>query len=246
MKYRAVVVENEELSLSRLLRLLSERASEVDVVGQAMDGPSAVTVLAEQKPDLVFLDIQLPGMTGFEVLERVKLQPAVIFTTGFQEHAIEAFRTYAIDYLLKPIDGESLERALSKLRRIGFNQSDVSSALQHLLATSEARFVSRIPCRVGDRTLLMNTADILYFQSDNKYTSVVTADRELLIDTPLIDLERRLNPREFIRIHRSTIVNISWIAEIRRSFGKTAVLLRDAKERELPVGRVYAESLKSL
>lgn len=247
VRYRAVVVENEERSLSRLKRLLVDFVQDVEVVGEAVDGASAVRTINELLPDLVFLDIDLPEFNGFEALKRLTAQPAVIFTTAFSQHALDAFKTYAVDYLLKPIDTEGLRRSIHKLRFMGFNHAQFGVALQKLLETTGAQYTTRIACRIGDRTTLVNTGEILYFQSDNKYTSVYTANREYLIDTPLVTLERQLNPRDFVRIHRSTLVSIAWIAEIRRGFGgRMSVVLRDAAARELPASRSYVENLKEL
>jgi two-component system LytT family response regulator len=247
MKYRCALVENEERSLSRLKRLLSAFPDDVEVVAEAMDGPSAVQAVRATRPDLLFLDIDLPGFSGFQVLERLDLQPAVIFTTAFNEHALQAFRTYAVDYLLKPVEAESLARALKKLKAMGFNQAQFSSALERLLETTGSRYLTRISCRLGDRTILVKTGEVLYVRADNKYTALHTATTEYLIDTPLVELEQQLNPKDFVRIHRSTLVNVAWIAEIRRSFsGKLTVVLMDANGTQLAASRNYADNLRKL
>lgn len=247
MKYRCVLVENEERSLARLRRLLAAFPDEVDVVAEAVDGPSAVEAIRNHRPELVFLDIDLPGFNGFQVLERLDQQPAVIFTTAFNEHALQAFRAFAIDYLLKPIDEESIRRSLTKLRAMGFNQAQFSLALAQLLEISGSRYLTRIGCKVGDRTILVKAGEVLYFQADNKYTALHTVTSEYLIDTPLVELEQKLNPRDFIRIHRSTLVNVAWIAELRRSFdGKLVVVLKDSKGTQLVASRHYADNLRNL
>jgi two-component system LytT family response regulator len=247
VKYRSVIVENEEHSRARLRRLLSDFDQEIEVVGEAADGPSAVEVIRSSQPDLLFLDIDLPGFNGFQILERLDYQPAVVFTTAFNEHALKAFDAFAIDYLLKPIETEAVARSLAKLRAMGFNHGQFSRALEQLLESSGTRYLNRISCRVGDRTLLVKIGEVLYFQADNKYTSVHVASGEYLIDTPLVELEQRLNPRDFVRIHRSTLVSVAWIAEIRRSFdGRMRVVLRDSKDTELVASRSYADNLRNL
>jgi two-component system LytT family response regulator len=247
VKYRSVLIENEEHSLTRLRRLLSAFEQDLEIVGAASDGPTAVEVIQAHNPDLLFLDIDLPGFNGFEVLERLNYQPAVIFTTAHNEHALKAFDTFAIDYLLKPIEPEAVARALTKLRAMGFNHAQFSRAVEQILENNQTRYLSRISCRIGDRTLLVKIAEVLYFQADNKYTSVHTAGGEYLIDTPLIELIQRLNPRDFVRIHRSTLVNVAWIAEIRRSYdSRLRVVLRDSKDTELVASRSYAETLRNL
>jgi two-component system LytT family response regulator len=248
MKLRAVLVEDEEHSMSRLRRILLGFPQDVEVVGEAADGPSAVATIRAVMPDIVFLDIELPGFNGFMVLKELEQQPIVIFTTAFNDFALDAFKTHAVDYLLKPIDAEAVGRALAKLRAMG-NQGPFTRAIEQLLDSVGvgARFLTRLACKEGDRTVPIKIGEILYFQADNKYTSVHTLSREFLIDTPLIDLERKLNPKDFIRIHRSTLVNISWIAEIRRSYdSKMTVILKDAKGTELAVSRMYADNLRNI
>jgi two-component system LytT family response regulator len=247
MRNRAVVVENETHSRARLRRLLDALPADVEVVGEAADGPSAVEEIHARRPDLVFLDIDLPGFNGFEVLRRLEKQPFVIFTTAFDQHALDAFKTHAVDYLLKPIDAAALARTFEKLRNMGLPKPELPLALQELIDSSSSRYVTRLSCRVGDRIILLKLGEIMYFQADNKYTSVFTASNDYLIDTPLVELEGRLNPKDFVRIHRSTLVNVAWIAEIQRSFdGKLKVVLKDAAATELWASRGYADNLKRL
>src|SRR6266545_829777 len=218
MKYRAVLVENEAYSLARLRRLLAGFEDTVEVVGEATDGQSAVDTIIALAPDLVFLDIDLPGLNGFQVLEKLERQPMVIFTTAFDQHALDAFKTRAVDYLLKPIDAAALERTFAKLRDMGFHRPELPEALQALLDSSASRYLTRLSCKVGDRIVLLKLGEILYIQADSKYTSVYTASNDYLIDTPIVELESRLNPNDFVRIHRATVVNVAWIAEIQRSY----------------------------
>lgn len=246
MGYRAVLVENEEHSLARLRRTLGRFAGEIEVVAEATDGPDAVAKIREHRPDLLFLDIDLPGMNGFEVLEGLDEQPVVVFTTAFNQHALNAFKTHAVAYLLKPIAEEDVRSALDKLRAMSRTRSDIDM-LRQLIDSSSSRYMNRVSCKQGDRTFLVKVGEVLYFQADNKYTSVVTAGREYLIDTPLAALENDLDPREFVRIHRATLVNINWIAEIRRTYaGKTTVVLNDKNGRELQASRSYAENLRDI
>jgi DNA-binding LytR/AlgR family response regulator len=141
MRNRAVVVENETHSRARLRRLLDALPADVEVVGEAADGPSAVEEIHARRPDLVFLDIDLPGFNGFEVLRRLEKQPFVIFTTAFDQHALDAFKTHAVDYLLKPIDAAALARTFEKLRNMGLPKPELPLALQELIDSSSSRYV---------------------------------------------------------------------------------------------------------
>lgn len=247
LSYRCVLVEDEDTSRARLRRLLSAFPEQVEIVGEAADGPSAVALIQRMRPNLLFLDIDLPGFGGFEVLERIELQPAVIFTTAYNDYALRAFRTFAIDYLLKPIDEQAIGQALEKLRAMGFNHAQLTLALKDIVNRPSSQYLSRIQCKVGDRTVFVNTADVLYFKADNKLTAVFTSANDYLIDNSIVELVTRLDAGEFVQIHRATLVNIDWIAETRRSVdGRYVVVLKDSKQTELSVGRHFINSLKKL
>ena len=241
-----VIVEDEEPSRNRLKRLLESFKESIKVIGEADNGIEAVRIVSELQPRLLFLDIQLPGIDGLKVLEKLPYQPAVIFTSAYDRYALKAFQAIAIDYLLKPIDAEMLEKAINKLKKVGFQQESIAEKIEYLLHTSQSAPQKRIPLRVGDRIDLVDPDDILYFQSDNKYTKVKTSTKEYVIDTTLLELEQKLNPKKFVRIHRSTIVNLDWIAELHKWFGgRLKVCLRDNPSIELIASRSYAAKLVS-
>ena len=245
MRYRAVIVEDEEHSRRRLLRLLGDFPGDIEIVGEADNGLTAVDVIRATSPDLLFLDINLPGLDGFQLLGNLERQPAVIFTTASNQHALDAFKAYAVDYLLKPIDGDALGRAVEKLRTMGFNHGSFAKSFAQMAVHLGAPYLIRIICKVGDRLIIVKTSEVHYFQADNKYTSVYTSGKKYVIDSPLVELEQKLDPKDFIRIHRSTIVNVPWIAEIRKGLeGRMKVVILDPRGTELPVSRMYADNLK--
>ena len=247
MPYRAIIVEDEELSRNRLKRMLDKRKTAMEIIGECDNGPDAVTVINRDKPDVLFLDIHLPGMNGFEVVHRLEKQPAIIFTTAYDKHALEAFQTYAIDYLLKPIEEEALDKAIKKLMTLRPQDGDLSHKLEQLMKSLGADYISRVQCKVGDKTYLVNINDVVFFQSNNKYTDVYTCSETFVIDTPLTELEQRLHPKKFVRIHRSAIVNINWIGEYRKWFeGRIKVVMKDNKKSELIASRLYAEKLRDI
>jgi two-component system, LytTR family, response regulator len=247
MRFRTLIVEDEEHSRNRIRRLLAPYTEDIEIIGEAGNGPEAVVLAKGIRPDLLFLDINLPGLDGFQMLGDLDFQPAVIFTTASNQHALEAFKVHAIDYLLKPIDEDELRRSVEKLRRLGFNPMEYAESIRKLAAAMGAQYLNRLTCKVGDRLFLVKVSEVIYFRSENKYTSVVTSGKTFVIDTPLVDLERKLNPEEFIRIHRSSIVNASWISEIRKGFdGKAKVVLLDKQGTELAASRLDSETLKPL
>jgi two-component system, LytTR family, response regulator len=246
MALRTVVVEDEVGSRDRLRRLLARHTAEVVVVAEAETGPLAVQTINEQEPDLVLLDVSLPGFGGFDVLAQLAVEPAVIFTTAHDEYAVRAFRANAADYLLKPIDPDHLAAAIAKVARLRApprqaGWADVMAAIRD----ARSQELRRIACRVGDATIFVGLDEIQYFRADTGYTLVKTNDQEYLVDTPLTDLEGRLDARDFVRIHRNALVNLNFVGALRRSGdGRLRVVLKDGSE--LLSSRRYAENLRTL
>jgi two-component system LytT family response regulator len=250
--YRTVIVDDEAPARRRLLQLLKAHP-EVVVVGEAATGDEAVALLMASRPDLVFLDIQLPQHDGFEVLRRVLEPPMVIFTTAHDQYALQAFEAASIDYLLKPIEAEILGRALAKLRRFE-NASDqtlsgrVQEMLRLLAASVAPQYLQKMAVRVGERALLLEVEEVAYFEAKDKYVFLyTTAGKEYIVDYTLADLEQRLHPQKFVRVHRSTLVNIDHVREIQNWFGgKYRLILSDKKATELVVSKGMAGRFKTL
>ncbi|WP_348263372.1 LytTR family DNA-binding domain-containing protein [Telmatobacter sp. DSM 110680] len=253
----AYLVDDEQLAIERLQRLLMA-FPQIQIVGTATDPATAIAVLNDtrsQQIDVLFLDIQMPGINGFELLARLATQPFVIFTTAYDQHALRAFETNAIDYLLKPIEPEQLERALKKLGRIrpvtkpDWQQNPALPQLLNELTASlregHASYPSRIAFRVGERISLLPLDDVTHFIAHEKLTFAVSNGRRHCVDQTIADLERRLDPAKFLRIHRSALVNVDWIHEVNSWFaGKVVLTLKDAQHTELTVARDRVRSLK--
>ncbi len=242
---RSVIVEDEPVSLNRLRRLLSKHVEEVTVVGEAQDGSSAVELIDHLKPDVVFLDVSLPGLNGFQVLEAVSFPVAVVFTTAGDEHAVRAFRASAMDYLLKPVDPDHLATALS---RVAGAKRSSSRPPNPQVAQEPAALLKkplkRLSCRVGNTTVFVNLRDVQYFRSDHGYTTVRCLQNEYLIDTPLVELELRLDPEEFVRVHRSTLINLNHVKQLHPLInGRMQITLNDGTEVES--SRRYTDNLKN-
>lgn len=254
---RAFLVDDEPLALERLERLLAA-FPEIEIAGAATDPSAAVTTLNDpdsQPVDVLFLDIQMPGMNGFELLAQLATQPFVIFTTAYDQHALRAFETNAIDYLLKPIDTDHLERALNKLGRLRpiakphwLQNPALPQLLKELTASlreGHAAYPNRIASRIGERISFLPLDDITHFIAQDKLTFAVINGRRHCVDQTIVDLERRLDPAKFLRIHRSALVNVDWIHEVNSWFaGKVVLTLKDAQHTQLPVARDRVRSLK--
>ncbi len=237
MKYKAILIDDEPLALQRLEKLLMLFVKDIDIVAKATNGADAIDIINELKPDVIFLDIQMPELNGFEVLEKITHQPFVIFSTAYDEYALKAFETNSIDYLLKPVDVKRLKKAIDKLKNIkGEKFDDFKLQLQKMLSKVKSS-VTRIHVKKGDKIKLLLPEHICFFAADEKYTKVKTFDNSYLIDKPLSILETELDDN-FVRIHRGVIVNLNFIEEIVRMFkGNYNVKMKDIENTVLPVSR---------
>jgi two-component system LytT family response regulator len=246
MMMRAYVVDDERLAVERLTRLLRE-TGRVTVVGSCIDPVEALAYLRSNPVDVLFLDIQMPGITGFDLLERLERDVTVVFTTAYDRYALDAFGVNSVDYLLKPIEADRLERALDKLERFrGQAPPDVRTLARELAAQlTPDRRIERIASRVGERTTVLDVAKISHFTSRDKLTFAVLNGREHVVDHTLAELEARLDARRFARIHRATLVNIGFVQELFPAVdGGVLVRLRDEGKTELSVARDRVRDLK--
>jgi two-component system LytT family response regulator len=251
MKLRAYLVDDEPLALARLRRLL-EHSERVEVIGSSTTPEEAVIALTADPPDVCFLDIQMPRLSGFDVLAKLSRQPIVIFTTAYDRYALQAFGVNSVDYLLKPVDPESLERALKKvetLRNSGQpSQADLQSLLMQLTESlREARpaYLDRIASRLGDRIWFLDLHRVTHFYAEDKLTYAASEGKAYCVDHSITDLEKKLDPKDFVRIHRSTVVNLAWIKEVSTLPGGSLNLrLKDAKNTDLTVARDRAREFK--
>jgi two-component system LytT family response regulator len=243
---RAYIVDDERLAVQRLTRLL-QATTRVQIVGSMTDPEAALAFLRANDVDVLFLDIQMPGLTGFDLLERLDRNLLVIFTTAYDKYAIDAFAVNSIDYLLKPIEPERLDRALDKLERLsGQTRPDVRALARELASQlAPGRRLERVASRVGDRTTVLDVARVTHFFSKDKLTFAGANGREHVVDYTLGELEEKLDPRRFVRIHRATIVNVGLVQELDTWVdGGVLVRLKDEKKTELSVSRDRVRALK--
>jgi two-component system LytT family response regulator len=253
---RAYIVDDEQLAVERLSRLLTKYTS-LSVVASATDPRQAVEFLNGQGDiDVLFLDIQMPGMNGFELLSHLAVQPVVIFTTAYDQYALRAFEVNSIDYLLKPIEGEQLDRTIRKLGRLRpvikpdwQRDPDLHSVLKDLASSllgPAIGYPRRVASRVGDRISFLDIESITHFAARDKLTYAVVNGREHCVDQTVADLERKLDPAKFLRIHRAILLNLDWVQQAKVSFaGKVTIQLKDTRGTQLPVARDRVRSLRS-
>ena len=249
---RAYLVEDELPALKRLTRLL-EATRRVEVVGSAMNPVAAVESISADPPDVLFLDIQMPGMTGFEVLGRLKYQPIVVFTTAYDQYALKAFEVNSIDYLLKPVEPVHLERALNKLERFQsekapqWNRPEVLQILEALSRRLSDRLTpsERIPIRLGERIRFLELAEITHFFTQGRLTFAAVDGNSYCVEWTIAELEQKLGTSRFIRIHRSTLLNLAWLSELTPWFtGRMTAHLKDEKRTELTIARDRVRAVK--
>ncbi len=244
---RAFLIDDEPLALKRLARML-ETTGRVEIVGRATDPEKGLRQVAAQAVDVLFLDIHMPGLSGFQVVERLPTGPQVVFTTAYDQHAVQAFEVNAVDYLLKPVERERLERALDRIarRRDDPARGELGGALERLAKYLRAPgFLDRLASRVGDRVQLVPVSQITHVVARGRATYAVTGATEHMLDSTIAELERKLDPATFFRIHRGTLVNLAWISELHADFGGRLLLrLKDGRHTELVVARDRVRALK--
>ncbi|HSN19193.1 MAG TPA: LytTR family DNA-binding domain-containing protein [Usitatibacter sp.] len=245
----AIIAEDEPILREQLKAKLAKLWPELEILAAVGDGAAALEALEERAPDFMFLDIRMPEATGLEVARVVGGRAHVVFVTAYDEYAIQAFEAGAVDYLLKPATDERLgvaiERLKSKLATAPRDLTAVLSRLAEKLEPGRER-LKWIKATVGQNLRLIPVSEVLYFQSDEKYTRVVTAEGEALIKTPIRELLAGLDPDAFWQIHRSTVVNAGAIAGVTRDFRGQAHLKVRGRDESLVVSRIYSHLFKQM
>jgi DNA-binding LytR/AlgR family response regulator len=245
----AVIAEDEPVLRAQLEDLLRAVWPELVIVASAEDGPQTLRALEQHNPDVLFLDIQMPGHTGLEVARRASGRCHVVFVTAYDQYAVAAFEVGAVDYVMKPLNAERLATACSRMKkRLSSVPPNFESLLEALAkrAAQAHQYLRWINASLGTDVKLITVDEICYFRSDTKYTRVVTPDGESLIRKPLKELLEELDPALFWQIHRSTIVNVNAIASVSRDFaGHVIVKLKNRKE-TLPVSQPFTQLFRQM
>ena len=257
MTIRTILVDDEPLALEELAFLL-DAFEEVEVVGEANNGLEAVERIHQFKPDLVFLDIQMPGKDGFQVAQEITQKttgpvPSLVFVTAFDQHALKAFDVNAVDYLLKPIDEQILSRAIQRVKTRLDNAPDVRGQLESFLRSLDstalgARHSNRITVKKDSRIILVNVEDIVFASIADGVVFIATNETEGMTGyRTLEELEVDLDPQLFWRVHRSYIANINRVSEVVPWFSGTyRLVMTDPQKREIPLSRAQAKKLRKV
>ena len=243
---RVLIVDDETWARRRIMSLLRQQ-SDIQMVGQCSSGEEAVTKIFELKPDLVILDVQMPGMDGFDVIEAVGVDamPAVVFATAYDAYAVRAFETHAVDYLLKPFEEDRFRLALTRARkeverRSGGPSAELGALIEQLRARS--RHLRRIAVPCAGRIAILNVADISWCKAAGNYVALHVRDRQYQLRRTMKELQSTLDPELFVRVHRSAIVNLDHVRELLPWFHGEQVLVLDDDTR-ITIGRRYRDNL---
>jgi two-component system LytT family response regulator len=240
-----LIVDDEPWARKRIATLLKAE-TDVEIVRECTGGEEAIEAIAECAPDLVFLDVQMPEVDGFEVLDAIgpERMPLVIFATAYDKYAIQAFDAHAIDYLLKPFDEERFRKALYRARRELEGKISSETALSKLLESmrGERRYLQRLVAKSGGRVLFLKLADIDWLEATGNYVTLHAGKESHMLRTTMNALEPKLDPEQFARIHRSAIVNLDRVRELQPLFrGENVLILKDGTQ--LSVGRAFRATL---
>ena len=245
----AILAEDEPILRAQLQAKLAKLWPDLEVLASVEDGAAALEALEDRSPDFMFLDIQMPEMTGLEVARHVGSRSHVVFVTAYDQYAIQAFEAGAVDYVLKPVTDERFSLTIERLKaKVATPPPDLGSLLSQLAqqVNGKRERLQWIKATVGQQLKLIPVNEVLFFQSDEKYTRVVTKESEALIKTPIRELLDGLDPDAFWQIHRSTIVNAGAIAGVTRDFRGQAHVKIKGKDESLVVSRIYSHLFKQM
>lgn len=241
---RAFLVDDEALALKRLQRMLAA-AGRVEVVGTSTDPVEAAPRILESKPDVLFLDIEMPGMTGFEMLAELQPQPWVVFTTAYDRYALEAFGASAVDYLLKPIEAPQLDRAIDKIERLRGASTTPPAMAELIRRLTPHSYPDRVASKVGEKIEFVDLNQVTHFFASDKLTFAATPAKNYAVDYTIQELEQKLDPAKFVRVHRATLVNVAHIQELHSWFaGRMMLRLKDPRHTEIAVSRDRVRAVK--
>jgi two-component system LytT family response regulator len=243
MKLNCIIVDDEKLARDLLVEYLSQY-SDIEVVATCKNGAEAVQEIEDKKPELLFLDVHMPGINGFEVLDNVTHHPRVIFTTAYDKYAVKAFEQNAVDYLLKPIEEERFQQAIEKVMEASSGPApDLTALLKDFAEKSPQKHSDSLFVQKSDKYFRISAADVLYLEASGDYTIISAGQEQYVSSNGISKLEEKLDPQLFIRIHRSTIINQNHLKEIEKHFNGGLIVKMD-NGKSFPVSRSYVKKIR--
>jgi DNA-binding LytR/AlgR family response regulator len=252
-KITAVIADDEENLRSVVIKFLEQLWPELEISGQAKNGDEALLLITQKKPDIAFLDIKMPGLTGVEVAKKVFDQCKIVFITAYDQFAVQAFESETVDYILKPVTQKRLKKTIDRLKKQLNNKNQtpvfdekIKKIIQVMENNKAPEYLRLIKVKIGSELRFIPVSQVMYFKAEDKYTIVQTVESEFLIKTPIKDLENELDPKHFWRVHRSAIVNIERIKTIKRSFTNQMIIGFDQTGQKISVSRAYEHLFKQM
>lgn len=245
--YSTIIVDDEAPARLGLLNLLKQFPETFEVVDTAQNGTEAQQKIEALHPDIIFLDIEMPGCTGFELLARLKTIPMVVFCTAYDQYSLEAFETNSIDYLVKPVKLERIEKTVQKLKTFHIKSSsdEILKVLKDITNRKEEKKMTSITVKKNDKLIFIKLENISFFEADNNYTTIHSESGAFLSTESISNLEKKL-PDNFLRIHRGIIINKDYVKEAQKYFNSRYIItLNDLKRTNITSGRSYSENVKA-
>lgn len=246
-QYKTIIIDDEPPALERLKQLLWQFPEVFKIVGQAENGRAAIKLIEELQPDLIFLDIQMPGMTGFEMLSKLEEIPRVIFCTAYDQYSLQAFETNSVDYLLKPVKLERLEQTIAKLELFGRNtqREKIMDLLEKISSQNQKKEMSSIAVKSKGSIVFIKLTEVAYFKAGDKYVSLFLKNgEEKITEQTVIQLKNEL-PDFFFQVHRSTIINTNFVEQVQLHFNsRFSIQLNDFYKTKIISGRSYQQEIK--
>ncbi len=244
--YKTIIIDDEPLARERLLDLLENFTETFQVIDTAKNGNEAKEKINELKPDLIFLDIEMPKLSGFELLEQLETIPIVVFCTAYDQYSLKAFETNSIDYLVKPVRLERIEKTIKKLKLFKGNTSsqELLQAIKEISIKKTTKKMTSITVKKEDKLFFIKLEDVVFLEANNKYVTIYTNTTNHLTNLSLSQLEVKL-PDEFLRVHRAIIINTNYAEEVQKYFNNRYVItLRNKQKTKLTSGRSYTSKIK--
>jgi two-component system LytT family response regulator len=245
--WRTLIIDDEILARKRLRRLLGSFGETFQIIGEAVDGDQAQEMIESLKPDIIFLDVQMPGKNVFTMLSEIQYKPFVVFCTAYDHYALDAFNSYSVDYLIKPVEAERLKLTIKKLEKITEKSSDASlqSVLEAIKKMEPRLTPTSIPHKAGDKTVLVKLEQVVFFQAEDKYVNFFNAEgKKFMSDQSLKTLEEKI-PENFMRVSKSIILNRNFINEVHRYFrGRVIFIMHDINKTKITSGSTYYDTIK--
>jgi DNA-binding LytR/AlgR family response regulator len=245
-RYSTIIIDDEAPARLGLQNLLKEFPETFDVIDTAQNGTEAQKKIEALNPDIIFLDVEMPGCTGFELLARLKTIPIVVFCTAYDQYSLEAFETNSIDYLVKPVKLERIEKTVQKLKTFHIKSStdEILRVLKDITNRKEDKKMTSITVKKNDKLIFIKLEDVSFFEADNNYTTIHSEQETFLSTESILSLEKKL-PDNFLRIHRGIIMNKDYVKEAQKYFNSRYIItLNDIKNTTITTGRSYSDSIK--